>query len=283
VTIETTRSEDPAGSRSVAVVHLIRRGNPDRFLRRFLSSYATHPAGLPHDPVFLLKGFDEAEATRLQRRISKRVGHPSFIRIDDQGFDIGAYKYAAERLDHMFVVFLNSHSEILCDRWLARLISAFSSHPDAGIAGAAGNWETLDAGIPFPNVHLRSNAFAVRRLDFLALDFGPLDTKRACNKFEAGPRSMTHQMLERGLQPYVVGRDGSVFAKEGWPESGTFRSGRQENLLVADNRTRDFAEGSTRHRQKVARLSWGERSRPAPLGIVERAAVALRRLLTGRF
>ena len=66
--------------------------------------------------------------------------------------------------------------------------------------------------------------------------------------FECGLSSMTRQFGEMNLDAVVVGRDGRGYLKESWNDSHTFRSGEQGNLLIADNRTRDFEE-STRGSQ----------------------------------
>ena len=44
--------------------------------------------------------------------------------------------------------------------------------------------------------------------------------------------SFTHQILQRGLHPVVVGRDGRAYDIDGWPASATYRAGGQQNLLV---------------------------------------------------
>jgi hypothetical protein len=56
----------------------------------------------------------------------------------------------------------------------------------------------------------------------------------------------------------VVDRHGKLFTQEGWPASRTFRSGQQEGLLVADNRTDDFASGPPERREMLARLAFGD-------------------------
>ena len=60
---------------------------------------------------------------------------------------------------------------------------------------------------------------------------------------------MTAQVLARGERALVVGRDGEAYAPERWPESATFRSGGQANLLVADNRTRQWEEADAAERE----------------------------------
>lgn len=271
------------GSSSVAVVHLVRSGNPDHFLNRFLTSYDSHTAGMAHELVFLLKGFSDNERSRTRRKLQQRYTQSIFIEIDDTGFDIGAYKHAAKQVRQDYVVFLNSHSAIEADDWLAKLMRPFKIHADAGIVGATASWEQQDILTPFPNIHVRTNGFAVRRTDFLSVKAGLLDSKLACNQFEAGAHSMTRQLIERGLAAYVVGRDGRIFGKDTWPTSRTFRSGNQENLLITDNRTRHYQLGSSRHRTKVAVLSWGKLAEVTPLTLWQTVNMLMRRLLTARF
>lgn len=59
----------------------------------------------------------------------------------DDGVDVTAYAFAAARLPHRLVVFLNSFSEIASDDWLAKLRSAYDEH-GVGIAGATGSYES---------------------------------------------------------------------------------------------------------------------------------------------
>jgi hypothetical protein len=44
-------------------------------------------------------------------------------------------------------------------------------------------------------------------------------------------------------------------------QSATYRSGEQENLLIADNRTRHYQEGGRLTRYGLAWLAWGPRRR----------------------
>ena len=109
----------------------------------------------------------------------------------------------------------------------------------------------------FPNPHLRTNAFVVRRDILLGLRVGDVDTKEGAERFESGSHGLTRQLRDRGLAALVVGRDGRAFGPEQWPTSGTFRSGEQANLLVSDNRTRQYAEGDVATRRRLASLAWG--------------------------
>ncbi len=94
-----------------------------------------------------------------------------------------------------------------------------------------------------PNPHIRTNAFIIERDRFLSLDFPKFKKKGDVYRFESGRRSLTRQIIAQGLQPVVVGRNGEVYAIAEWKSSATFWRDGQTNLLVGDNRTRDYAEG----------------------------------------
>jgi hypothetical protein len=57
----------------------------------------------------------------------------------------------------------------------------------------------------------------------------------------------------------VVSRRG-VVEVEDWPEARVFRSGNQEELLVRDNRTRQYDDADPRRRAFLARMAWGDRA-----------------------
>ncbi len=122
------------------VVHLVRHGTPLGSFERFLASYRLHDAGLEHRLVLLCKGFpgDDALGPVLERLDGLRAER---LDVADDGYDLTAYKRAAERLDAPVVCFLNSYSTILADNWLASLAGALT--PGVGIAGATGSWNSV--------------------------------------------------------------------------------------------------------------------------------------------
>jgi hypothetical protein len=231
--------------------------------RRFLASYRAHPAGAPHRLLVAFAGppgedrgpwhrlFDEVEHERLE------LG---------TGMDLDHYRTAAERVAAARYCFVNTVSAILADDWLGKLTTALD-RPGVGIVGATGSYETpnvvrpgplrrLRPGHePFPNPHLRTNAFALERTLLVELDWPTGLGKLEAVRLEGGSHSLTRQARERGLEVLVVGRDGA-YPPPRWRQSRTFRSGEQENLLVADNRTRHYAEGGRLTRAGLRWLAW---------------------------
>ncbi|HEV2802872.1 MAG TPA: hypothetical protein VGW12_20550 [Pyrinomonadaceae bacterium] len=110
---------------------------------------------------------------------------------------------------------------------------------------------------PFPNYHVRTNAFLIARDVMLDLKVGVIGNKMDATAFESGKQGLTRQLFDKGLRALVVGRDGLAYEKERWRESRTFRSGEQQNLLVADNRTRQYAEADAQTKVFLERCAWG--------------------------
>lgn len=114
----------------------------------------------------------------------------------------------------------------------------------------------------FPSVHVRTNAFVVRRDRFLALADRRFRTKLDTMAFESGRESLTAQLLEQGLEPVVVGRDGHAYSPSDWPDSNTFWQEEQQNLLVADNQTQDYDLAAPPRKHSLSTFAWADRARP---------------------
>lgn len=264
------------GSSNIAVVHLVRAANPTTALQRFLDSYIEYPAGMSHKLVFLLKGF----STQLPADVSEqldRVQHSKLYCVD-QGYDITSYFYAAERISEPLVLFINSFSIFLAAQWLSKLQRAYTQE-NVGLVGATGSWESIapeSTGVgllksaksvalslpllllfpAFPNPHIRTNCFLLARNDFLAMRPILIRSKLDAWLFESGRNSMTRQMLRRGHEVLIVGRNGFQYRPTEWARSLTFWQSQQENLLVHDNRTMAYQDGSPEFKARRNQSAW---------------------------
>jgi len=254
---------------AVCLVHLVWAPLGAEPVRRFVRSYTEHPPGLGHRLLVVLNGFDDGEVPREVTAALDAVEHET-LRPQQPVQDLAAYRLAAERAAWAErMCFVNSHSEPLADGWLAKL-DAQLSRPRVGIVGATGSHESQFSSAarpfrpwrsrfypPFPNPHVRTNGFMLRRSDMLALEWSIGRSKSSAHRLESGKAGITRQLLARGLQPLVVDRDGRGHAPEAWAVSRTYRSGEQEGLLIADNRTRHYAAAPPRERAWLASLAWG--------------------------
>lgn len=260
----------------IGVVHLVWGPLGPEPLKRFLASYRAHPAGAEHELVVVFNGVRDQGPLREQLAATPH----RLLALPEPVLDLPAYGLAARELDHERLCFLNSYSAILADSWLAHLSDALDV-PGVGIVGASGSWESQAEWIRgrlvhwpyqllglrasrrdyprFPNPHIRTTAFLMRRADVLACRLEEARDKRSTYLLESGRQSITRRLLDEGARALVVGRDGHGYDVEDWPASATYRSGGQRNLLVEDNRTADWQRASARLRARLARDAWGER------------------------
>ena len=344
-----TMSISPSNS-EVAVLYLARKAEGvDSFLP-FIGSYLSNSAGMEHDVVVILKGYDQGENLEGVKAVFSNID-AEFMPLPDEGYDLDSYRQAAEAIHHEYICCCNTFSTIRAEDWLKKLYTHVSA-PEVGLVGATGSYEsnrdsliyfqkiiwqrlysryypkrerafrkycdvvldhmcpqppddyeekergrdlieslraTMDdlyyriflenrefkewwnkisnsvpdfrdlcAFPPFPNPHVRTNAFMMNRSDYVSLageaSGGKLDTSR----IESGPRSLTRQIVGRGLRAQIVGQNGTAYDIPEWTRSETFRLGRQDNLLMVDNRTRDFDQASAGWRVTISWLSWGQ-------------------------
>lgn len=248
-------------SPKIAVVHLLRRSNGIKTFRRFIDSYRTQKAGIAHDLVIIFKGFRGRDKASCLAAL-EGIEHVDFD-VEDSGFDIGPYLHVARQTSYDRMCFLNSFSLFQAQDWLSKLDHALTHEPNAGIVGATGSYERGGPETPFPNYHIRSNGFLIPRDLFLHFESGELLEKSDVNRFESGPDGLTRRLMKMGLNPYVVDCDGVAWAKEDWPSSNTFRAGKQEKLLIADNRTNAYTEADDEMRAWLNNLAWSE-AHPGP-------------------
>ena len=248
----------------VCVVHLVWAPLGVAALQRFVTSYQSHDAGMEHRLIVLFKGFADPSGTAAYVEVLDGLEHGS-LHYSRPTFDLPAYAAAAEALEASHLCFLNSESVLLTDGWLAAM-HARLLEPGVGAVGATGSYESPRSINPlrrrrwvaFPNPHLRTNAFMLPRDVMRRLRVPEVSTKSRAWELESGRQGLTRQVWDRGLHTLVVGRDGKGYEPARWHESATFRSGEQANLLVADNRTRQWQEADAAERAGLSRLAWGD-------------------------
>ena len=262
----------------VCVAHLVRRKNPLSALQQFLDSYRRHPAGAPHELLIIFKGFAGAASLAPCEALLQGLEHRRMF-VPDYGFDVRPYLAAGREQPHRYFVFLNSFSRILVPGWLELLLR--HARPEVGLVGATGSHQSPldDSAIlrretkrlrrllryvvdirgrfaPFPNPHVRTNAFLVSREVITRIQARPMVTKWSAYRFESGVDSLTRQVMAAGLKPLLAGRDGRAYEPQDWPAARTFWIGSQENLLVSDNQTRAYEDGSPAFRERLAFFAW---------------------------
>jgi len=115
---------------------------------------------------------------------------------------------------------------------------------------------------PFPNYHLRTNAFMLSREIALKIRLAPTRKKFDAYRFESGRHGMTAQVRAMGKRVLVVARDGTVYDMNDWYQSNTFWRSNQENLMVADNQTRKYDGLDRDGRLLFSSYAWGPKADP---------------------
>ncbi len=255
-------------SSEISVVFLVWGPLGTPTLERFAASYRARSGGTPHRLAVVFNGVEPSDEDAFQEALGD-LQYES-VHLSRRMLDLAAYIAAGRQLDSEYLCFLNSYSELLDDEWLAKMFGHLTT-PGVGLVGASGSYESAATNAPlvarpfrrlqfpaFPNPHIRSNAFMLRCETMLALNWSEVRTKTAAWKLESGVHGISRQVRAMGLRALVVGRDGEAYDSDRYYESNTFRRGRQANLLVADNRTRQFDEANPERRRWLLELAWGK-------------------------
>lgn len=268
-------------------------------LRGFLDSYKNYPAGIAHDLIVLKKGWEgvpgSVEVEPLVARHGGRVlelpddgfdwgaymraallvdhdwllflNSHSLAQADDW---VRHMRFAAEQIGIGAAGATGSWGTIrpvLRFFWpivhkVAESKGLLKGAVAAGLSGARFpmNW-ALKAGRfpPFPNPHLRSNAFLIRRalfLKFVGQARLPRN-KHEAFELESGFRGLTRWLASSELEVIVAGIGGGCFKTNDWANSETFRYPGHTNLLVSDNQTRAYDGADSNLKWIMEMSAWG--------------------------
>lgn len=252
----------------ISALHLVWGPLGPAPLERFLAGYRSMPAGRNHELVIVFNGVENAA---MRAELDAALDGVEHVALETPApvIDLNAYRWAIDRLDGDRVVFLNSYSRLLAEGWLD-LLARHLDDPGVGMAGATGTWESIRETpfkwkMPwtrlfprFPNAHLRTTGFMLDRELAKSIRWRPPTGKITALGVESGRRSLSNEVKRQGLRLVVAGRDGRAFAETEWNTSGTYRTGEQENLIVADNRTDDYIAAGPAERARLSRLAWGD-------------------------
>jgi hypothetical protein len=221
----------------------------DAVLRRFAESYLNFDAGYAHDLYICSSG---ASLSSLSKEIFKAIPYKPLTYMGG-GWDIGAYQYAAEFLkNYALVVCLNSQAHIAHANWLKYFADAFDRYGD-GVYGASSSFQVS------PHIRTSCIAFAPH----LILQY-PLKVRcryDAC-VFEHSPTNFSLWALGKGLPVFVVMLSGVYKLSESRLQSGSFRRGKQENLLIKDRHTIIFKTAPDDQRELLTKLADGDIANP---------------------
>ena len=276
----------------VAVVYLMWLPYSITYLDRFTVSYKKYPAGYAHDLIILFNGYTDKIQIQPHLEILHNAGIAHTYQTLAGGQDIDAYFYIAEKLKHAEILFLNTFSEINADNWLQKLY-----HPiediNAGIVGCSASLQSYFSSVfqmnkwyietdksfqfnfrkyklflktifywyflfkPFPNYHIRTSIFLIRRELFLAYPKRKFISKFRAYLFENGRKSITNFILKKRYEAVIVDSEGNVYNRLNCREAKVFWRDDQNKLLISDKQTEIYKNANALQRNEMTKLAWG--------------------------
>lgn len=214
---------DLTGVPAVAVVYVypvVGEPEHDVSARRFASSYREFPPLYDHSlHVIFNGGPPSAESIAVFDAIEVQ-----FHTRDNSGWDIGAFQWAARRIECDIMVCLGSNSHFKRAGWLRRMGEVFRERGDA-LYGASGSYEC--------SPHIRTTAFWCNP-ELIRAYTKRVRTYEDRYEFEHGSSSITAHTKALGLACWVVTWDG-VYGESEWrTPPNIFRRGDQSNSIVRD-------------------------------------------------
>lgn len=238
----------------IGVVYILRREYGFTPFQKFIDSYRTFSAGVEHKLIIILKGFHQCSSEKYLNYMSGMMFYHHYLQ--DTGFDLGTYGIVANMPpleeynipDCDKLMCLNSFSEIRKDNWLKSFDDKLGIN--VGLVGGSHSHEAMGEKWynkifypSFPNFHIRTNAFLMRKELMVKIWPTSFWTKWGCHMFESGRNSLTARVVSRGFRAISIGH--------------TFRKGLQEDLIISDKQTKYFDNASTSERIHLRHLAWG--------------------------
>lgn len=280
-------------SEKIAVNYLAYVPLGPSYLKRFLQSLKRYPPECDYCLNIVFNGSEDDGISAYDQILSEIAPSPSVF-ISPRKFDISTYFWLAQQLTNRYLLFLNTYSEVLDKNWLLFYKKAIELDNVGVVGSSSAGWRgeyyryiNNDGPVrtfgqiksryvmwsnfrKFYGPHIRTNAFCIKRSVFLSLNYEHLqptfvkkwlgeDSKLRTLLFENGNKNMTNQIRNLGLQPVVVGKCGKIYYEDEWAESNTFWNGDQENLIIQDNQTLRYKNGSEEDREYLREWAWGTR------------------------
>ena len=276
----------------IAVIYLMWLPYGMEHFNSFIESYLKYPAGEDHQLVICFNGWkDDNDLIDYVNQLKKYSIDVKLLKMP-AGQDIQAYIYSSQNTDTTYQLFFNTFSILQTNGWLEKYYNVIKDQEVGLISATSSNqsnystvfqthlfkWEFAQGFLynyrkyklfikaffywrflfkPYPNPHVRTTGFMVRREEFLAINPGMINNKFKAYQFESGRKGMTNYYLKKGLKVLVMDKYGKTYGPDEFKNSCTFWIGEQENLLVSDNQTRIYRDADPAYRKLLTKLAWG--------------------------
>lgn len=248
---------------SVSVVYLAYLnedvGYGIKTVENFLNSYKKYNAGLEHSLVIIAKNWTNKILYKELCKLASE-NNAKIIDLPDDGWDLGAYFRVSKILDSEYVLFTGSSTKILSDNWLLNLYNAFKNDDTIQLVGSMGSWGYTIKIKAFPNYHIRTCTFMIKRnlfLEYASTQKFP-QTKEDTHKMEHGENSLTNFIFNKGYSAVVVNCDGEIFTPENWLYSKTYHYPIENKSLFSDKRSEIYHGSIESEKRRLELGTWGQ-------------------------
>ncbi len=210
--------------------------------QRLLDSYLKFDAGHPHDLVIIDRCGNSPDD----------VPFAKHVRYDGEGWDCGAWQWAAKNIQTELLCCFNSSTYITGDGWLKRFVDSVREHGD-GLYGPLTSYEV------FPHVRTPCMVFQPDVVN----DYPHEVKDRAstyrfeCLRWPDGTGTFTEWVQKKGLQTRLVTWDGSYDVPDWRKPPNIFRRGDQSNVIVKDRHCDTYDDWEKDGKEMLEKLADG--------------------------
>jgi hypothetical protein len=235
---------------------------------QFIASYKNFSSGIEHNFTVLIKKSTPRYFYNRIVEFSKK-NNLKFIKVSDEGLDIGAFILAAKQLQGEYLFCIGSGMTILCNDWLLKFDNAFKNDAKIRLAGPMGTYAQGHSN-RFPNPHIRTCAFMMKRDLFLEYADGHKfpETKEDTWEIEHCEGSLTNFVLNRDGQAVVVNSDGKIFYPADWEKAQTYIT-LDSKAIMDDKWARRYAFTDEYLRTKIEMENWYHNTTLYPSNLVK--------------
>lgn len=260
-------------SDKIAVLYLL-RNQPNIIIDFFnlYSNYKNYRAGIKHQLVVILKGWDKNNNKILYKiKILLKKFSPIYLKVDNENYDIGSYIKSERQLNKNFnyLFFLNTYSFPQQHNWLKKHYQALTGN-SIKISGSSGSFDSWIFSKPpsnslydliiFPlrvfirlknhfsfysthnkkkTFHFRTNGFLINRDLFKKYFYNKKlpKSKKDTYEIEVGINSLSNFLSKNDNKFFIIGRN-KVYTKKDLLSESIFEINLNSEVIISDNYTR---------------------------------------------
>lgn len=224
---------------TLVYVHVPQRPEFVQHATRFVKSYHRQHPGMDHDTVIVCNGPVSGE------QLFQELPNVRFVEHNNDGWDIGAYRKAAESITTDLMLCCGSQTTFHQPGWLSRFLEAWAKH-GPGLYGSTATYQIRP--------HLNTSGFACAPTMLLRYH-GPISTKQDRYNFEHGTNAFWMQMAGLGYPVKLVTVDGEYDWQNWRRPANIYCRGDQSNCLLWFRMNHEFAAMNPGRRAFMSQIS----------------------------